>query len=99
MAISAKQFDPNGFMASWSDKDHVPNHDNEFSLRECIIKAFDLPENDDYIYRAQGVTTLELTQKAINGKRAHGLHAWYHDNNLNPVGYISPNTLRQRLYL
>lgn len=80
-------FDPEAFIQSWSSTTYVPSHENGFSFRDCIVKAFNLPENDDYVYRAQGATTLELTQKAINGGRAHGLHAWYsHDEEGNAVG-------------
>ena len=75
-------------MTNWSP-DLVPSHDNGISFRQCIIKAFNLPEDDDYVYRAQGTTTLEITQKAINGKRAHGLHDWYHDENGKVVRYES----------
>jgi hypothetical protein len=67
------------FFASWSDDLHVPSSTNNLTFRQCITLAFNLPENDTYVYRAQGETTLAITQKAINGKRAHGLHDWYHD--------------------
>jgi hypothetical protein len=85
MAKSVNFFVADDFMQKWSPEDHIPGHENEFDFRNCIIKAFNLPENDEYTYRAQGVTTLSITQKAINGKRAHGLHGWYHDESGKPV--------------
>jgi len=79
-------FDPEALLQRWTSNDFIPSHENGFSFRDCITKAFDLPEKDDYVYRAQGATTLELTQKAIDGGRANGLHAWYaHDEEGNPV--------------
>ncbi|KAF2650793.1 hypothetical protein K491DRAFT_720441 [Lophiostoma macrostomum CBS 122681] len=78
MAKSQPHFNPDEFMQNWST-DRVPSHDNGISFRQCIIKAFSLPEDDNYEYKAQGVTTLDITQRAIHGKRAHGLHDWYHD--------------------
>lgn len=78
-------FEPDAFMEAWSDEAFVPTSDNGLSFKDCIIKAFNLPPNDDYVYRAQAVTNLDLTQRAINGKRAHGLHGWYHDEEGNSV--------------
>jgi hypothetical protein len=72
-------FDPEAFMAKWETDSSslIPSHENGFSFRDCIIRAFDLPEDDEYVYRAQGATTLRMTQKAIDAGRANGLHGWY----------------------
>lgn len=93
MSRKSKAFNPDEFIKRWSKNNFIPSHENQFSFRECIIQAFNLPEKDDYVYRAQGVTTLELTQKAINGKRAHGLHGWYHDEMGKPVCLIFASCL------
>jgi hypothetical protein len=86
MLENTSTFDADAFLSNWDEKDFVPSRTNGSSFRQCLIKAFNLPEDDGYVYRAQGVTTLDLTQKAINGKRAHGLHTWYHDKSGAPVG-------------
>ena len=81
--MSPSSFDPETFLSKWSTDPILPNEDRTF--RDCIIQAFNLPPDDKYVYRAQGETTLDITQKAINGKRAHGLHGWYHDDDRKPV--------------
>lgn len=83
--VSNPSFDPAAFFSQWDDKLFVPSPENGASFKDCIIKAFNLPSDDSFVYQAHGVTTLELTQKAINGKRAHGLHGWYHDEEGKPV--------------
>lgn len=82
-------FDPDAFISNWSREPIVPNADRTF--RDCIIQAFNLPLDDNYVYRAQGETTLEITEKAIGGKRAHGLHGWYHDEEGKPLDPPHPS--------
>ncbi|KAF2261314.1 hypothetical protein CC78DRAFT_619542 [Lojkania enalia] len=79
--MALKAFDPNAFIYNWSDEQHVPSEQNAETFRDCIREAFNLAPNDNYVYRAQCVTTLDVTQAAINGKRKNGLHDWYHDEN------------------
>lgn len=94
--MALKNFNPDKFLQEWSDEKYVPSQHNGKTFEECIRAAFNIPENDTYVYRAQGETTLAITQKAINGKRAHGLHNWYHDEHGKPVGVtfvFTPSTL------
>ncbi|KAF2786366.1 hypothetical protein K505DRAFT_330409 [Melanomma pulvis-pyrius CBS 109.77] len=74
--MALKNFNPDAFLESWSE-DFVPSEEKPFE--KCIRAAFNLSEKDAYVYRAQGTTTLDMTQAAINGKRKNGLHGWYHD--------------------
>ena len=80
--MALRNFDPDAFLQNWSE-DFIPNEEKPFS--RCIRSAFRMPEGDTYRYRAQGVTTLDMTQAAIGGKRKNGLHGWYHDENGSPV--------------
>lgn len=82
--MSLKNFSPDGLLQSWSEEKYSPIHSGK-SLAQCIREAFDIPSSDAYIYRAQAETTLDITQRAIAGKRAHGLHGWYHDEEGKPV--------------
>ncbi|KAF2108816.1 hypothetical protein BDV96DRAFT_586742 [Lophiotrema nucula] len=62
----------------WSDA-YVPSETNGKSFKDCICEAFEIPKKDNYTYKAHGQTTLDITQKAIDGKRKNSLHNWYHD--------------------
>ncbi|KAF2736753.1 hypothetical protein EJ04DRAFT_551107 [Polyplosphaeria fusca] len=77
--MSRTKFDPDQFLASWSDSRFIPTEQNFRLFSDCIREAFQLSADDAHVYRAQGTTTLDITQKAINGKRKNGLHDWYHD--------------------
>jgi hypothetical protein len=83
--MTLKNFDPNAFLQDWSPDKYSPSHNGK-PFKECIRDAFGIPSPDTYVYRAQGETTLSITQRAINGKRAHGLHNWYHANDAKCVG-------------
>lgn len=80
----SKNFDPTEFLESWSDDKFSPAH-NEKTFAQCIREAFGISGSDAYVYRAQAETTLDITQRAIDGKRAYGLHGWYHNDEGKPV--------------
>ena len=77
--MALKLFDPDTFLDNWSDEKFNPIHSGK-PLARCIGEAFDIPPTDAYVYRAQGETTLHITERAIAGKRAHGMHDWYHND-------------------
>lgn len=81
MALS---FSPETLLQDWSDEKYSPLHNGK-TFAQCIRDAFDIPNSDTYVYRAQAETTLDIAQRAIAGKRAHGLHGWYHDEEGKPV--------------
>jgi hypothetical protein len=74
--MALKNFDPEAFLANWSEE-FVPTEGRPFA--RCFRAAFKISQQDAYEYRAQGVTTLDMTQAAINAKRKNGMHDWYHD--------------------
>lgn len=82
--MALKNFDPDTFLDKWSDQKFNPIHSGK-PLARCIGEAFDIPPTDQYVYRAQGETTLHITERAISGKRAHGMHNWYHDDSGAPI--------------
>ncbi|KAF1924889.1 uncharacterized protein M421DRAFT_71352 [Didymella exigua CBS 183.55] len=82
--MALENFDPEAFFKKWSDEEFNPIHSGK-PLARCIGEAFDIPPTDQYIYRAQGETTLHITERAISGKRAHGMHDWYHDEVGKPI--------------
>lgn len=84
--MALKNFDAEGLLQKWSEERFSPIHSGK-TLAQCIREAFNIPSSDGYVYRAQAETTLDVTQQAIAGKRAHGLHGWYHDEERKPVGY------------
>ncbi|KAF1976703.1 hypothetical protein BU23DRAFT_501860 [Bimuria novae-zelandiae CBS 107.79] len=81
--MALKNFDPDALLKDWADEKYSPLHNGK-TFEECIRAAFNIPRNDTYVYRAQGETTLAITQRAIGGKRSHGLHNWYHDEKGDP---------------
>ena len=50
---------------------------NEF--RSAVIRGFNLPEDDSYVYHAIASVTLSQVQAAIEAGTAHGLCDWYLD--------------------
>jgi hypothetical protein len=86
--MASSSFDPDAFFENWSDARFIPTEQNFRLFSDCIREAFSLPASDAYTYRAQGTTTLDLTQRAINGKRKNGLHDWYHDENRQNVVWV-----------
>ncbi|KAK3201597.1 hypothetical protein GRF29_185g1402270 [Pseudopithomyces chartarum] len=81
--MALRNFDPDALLKDWSDEKYNPLHNGK-TFEECIRLAFNIPKSDNYIYRAQGETTLAITQRAIGAKRTHGMHNWYHDENGQP---------------
>lgn len=82
--MALDKFDPESFLQDWTEEKYSPLH-NTKSLAQCLREAFSIPAADSYVYRAQAETTLDVTQRAIAAKRAHGLHGWYHDDEGKPV--------------
>ncbi|KAF2639528.1 hypothetical protein P280DRAFT_39440 [Massarina eburnea CBS 473.64] len=91
--MALPSFSSTAFLETFSPSSHVPSSSNNKTFESCIKDAFNIPITDTYIYRASGETTLSTTQKAINGKRTHGLHNWYHDSNGKPIEQPSPYPL------
>lgn len=91
--MALKNFNPDNFLQNWSDEKLSPTHSGK-PLAQCIREAFSIPSSDTYVYRAQAETTLDITQRAIAGKRSYGLHGWYHDEEGKPVG--TPSFLYHR---
>lgn len=92
--MALKSFNPATFLETFSDEAHSPLHNGK-TFAQCVREAFNIPSSDTYIYRAQAETTLDITQRAIGAKRAHGLHGWYHDDQGNPV---SQSTLKANTF-
>jgi hypothetical protein len=82
--MALKSFSPDVFLQNWSEEKHNPLHSGK-PLAQCVHEAFGIPSPDSYIYRAQGETTLDITQRVIGAKAANGLHGWYHDDERKPV--------------
>ena len=80
--MALKNFNPEAFLATWSEE-FVPTEERPFA--RCLRAAFKISQQDAYEYRAQGVTTLDMAQAAINAKRKNGMHDWYHDQEGKPV--------------
>ncbi|MCJ1404640.1 hypothetical protein MMC11_007866 [Xylographa trunciseda] len=79
----AAQFDPDTFFQSWPDRPaHFLEDDN---LRNAIITSFELPHNDSYVYHAIASVTLAQVQQAISHGGEAGLHAWYLDEQGQPL--------------
>jgi hypothetical protein len=76
--MAMRNFGPDALLQDWTDQKYNPKH-NGRTFEECIQAAFNIAKTDNYVYRAQGETTLAITQRAIGGKRVHGMHDWYHD--------------------
>ncbi|ORY18953.1 hypothetical protein BCR34DRAFT_552997 [Clohesyomyces aquaticus] len=49
----------------------------DVNLRDAITRLFGLKEDDEYVYRASGTTTLGLMQRAVMARRRNGLLDWY----------------------
>ncbi|PVI01149.1 hypothetical protein DM02DRAFT_365652 [Periconia macrospinosa] len=93
--MALKSFNPQDYLEAYTPETHVPIPDSPTqTFTSTIHGTFNIPENDTYTYRAQGETTLPLTQKAISGKRTHGLHNWYHTPTGTPTTTLpSPHPL------
>ncbi|KAF1850565.1 uncharacterized protein K460DRAFT_350607 [Cucurbitaria berberidis CBS 394.84] len=89
--MALKNFNPDVLLQGWSEEKYSPLHSGK-TFAQCIREAFNIPSSDSYVYRAQAETTLDTTQNAIGGKRIHGLHGWYHDDEGNPTEPQYPTT-------
>lgn len=85
--MALKNFDSETFLQNWSEEKFNPDHSGK-PLAQCLREAFGIPRSDAYVYRAQAETTLDATQRAIEAKRNHGLHGWYHDDEGKPVSGV-----------
>jgi hypothetical protein len=77
--MALKSFNPDTLLENWSDEKYNPIQSGK-PLAQCVREAFGIPSSDSYVYRAQGETTLDITQRVIAAKDANGLHDWYHDD-------------------
>lgn len=77
-------FDPDTFFEKWASSDLLPKGND---LRTSIVAAFNLSPNDSYVYHAIASVTLSQVQEAIIIGGEHGLHAWYLNDNGEPVEY------------
>lgn len=75
--VSSHAFDPDDLFAKWANGDAHPTSSDDNDFRGAIIRAFNLPANDTYVYHAIASVTLTQVQTAINAGAQHGLHAWY----------------------
>ena len=76
-------FDPDAFFEAWNaDHKNLPEN-NDF--RSSIITRFNLSHNDSYVYHATASVTLSQVQDAIRHGGKAGLHAWYLDEEGEPV--------------
>ncbi|KAI4649306.1 hypothetical protein J4E93_003622 [Alternaria ventricosa] len=94
--MALTNFNPDAFFEAWTEEEYSPTHSNK-PLAQCIGESFGIPPTDKYIYRAQAETTLHATQRAIEAKRAHGLHGWYHDDEgkaFDPPQYPTPEEIQ-----
>jgi hypothetical protein len=82
--MALKNFNSDKLLENWSEEKYSPTHTGK-PFGQCIGEAFGLTPDDKYVYRAQAETTLLVTQRAIDAKRARGMHGWYHDDEDKPV--------------
>ncbi|KAF2849691.1 hypothetical protein T440DRAFT_508522 [Plenodomus tracheiphilus IPT5] len=82
--MALRNFDSEALLQNWDDEKYSPLHNGK-SFAQSIREAFGIPSSDAYVYRALAETTLDITQRAIDAKRAHGLHGWYHDDEGTPI--------------
>ena len=73
--VGSLSFGPDRFFSEWDES--ILSRDND--LKQCIIRAFGLKSNDDYIYHAVASVTLDQVQAVINAGGLNGMHAWYRD--------------------
>ncbi|KAI1525584.1 transcription factor nrm1 whi5 protein [Pyrenophora tritici-repentis] len=76
--MSLKSFDPDAFMAAWSDEKYSPLHTNK-TLYQCLCESFGIDPKDTYVYRAMAETTLLHMQRAIAAGGQNKMLDWYHD--------------------
>ena len=78
-------FNPERFFSAWQEGKISAPADKSNDLRTSIRTAFDLPENDPYVYHAIASVTLAQVQTAVNSGAEYGLHSWYRDGEGQPV--------------
>jgi hypothetical protein len=88
--IGSKTFSADEIFEQWSSES-VPKG-NDF--RTCVVEAFGLSQNDDYVYHAVASVTLAQVQAAVNAGARNGMHDWYKDSVDQLVGdFISKSTM------
>ncbi|KAL9613042.1 MAG: hypothetical protein Q9167_002388 [Letrouitia subvulpina] len=82
-------FDPDEFFEKWAKESEslLPKDD----FRSSIIAAFNLAQNDSYVYHAIASVSLAQVQEAIDQRGNNGLHAWYLDDTGNPSNSPPPS--------
>ncbi|CAI6330839.1 unnamed protein product [Periconia digitata] len=92
--MALRSFNPQTYLEGYSSENDTPIVDSPTqTFSSTLQRTFDIPQNDTYTYRAQGETSLPTAQKAIGGKRVHGLHNWYHTPSGEAVSSPSPHPL------
>lgn len=80
--IGSVGFIPDNFFQTWTSSKTITSG---LDLRSSIIDAFNLSNNDHYVYHAIASVTLSQVQEAIDHGAKHGLHAWYIGDDGEPV--------------
>lgn len=79
----ASHFDPDALFDAWLEgSKSLPVSDN---FRSSIVTTFNLSQKDHYVYHAIASVMLGQVQQAIEHGGKDGLHAWYLDENGQPV--------------
>lgn len=88
--IGSKKFTPDNFSEQWQKlyQSTTTFIDDtwEDGFRDSIIGAFDLPQEDDFVYHAVMSVTLADVQGAVNAGLAKPLCVWYRDEKGDSVG-------------
>ena len=79
----ASYFDPDALFDAWLDGLKSLSVNDDF--RSSIITTFNLSQQDNYVYHAIANVMLGQVQQAIEHGGKNGLHAWYLDENGQPV--------------
>lgn len=85
--VASHSFNPSQLFEDHSLLDKVHAYLNQDDLRNAFIVAFNLRDNDDYVYHATASVTLTQVQNAIRAGSANGLHDWYLDKSSKPCGH------------
>ena len=70
---------PHLYFKDISNIESATVHLQKGDLRSAIIQAFNLSENDSYVYHAIASVTLSQVQAAVEAGSANGLCDWYVD--------------------
>lgn len=70
-------FSPDDLFDQWANREKPLPENND--LRSSIIRTFQLPRDDGYVYHAIASVNLSQVQSAIEHGSEAGFHAWYKD--------------------